>query len=62
MQLAGLARVASAFGVLIYDMLISRTDTTTVVRASVADLISRSVVDFDREHPGVLRVVEHYLH
>ena len=60
-QLAGLARVASAFGVLIYEMLLSRTDTVAAERSSVAGLTGRSVADSDREHQGVLRVVEHYL-
>ena len=55
-QLIRFARVASAFGDLMYNMLISRTDTTVVESIFVAQLLSSSVVDFDR-HQGALREV-----
>ena len=46
-QLAGFVRVALVFGDLMYEMLILRTDSAIVVSTFVAQLLSRSMDDFD---------------
>ena len=60
-RLAGFARVASEFGSLMYEMLISRPDIAAAVGAFAAGLIGRSVIDHGVHHRGVLQVLDKYL-
>jgi len=60
-RLAESARVASSFGVLMYEMLISRPDIAAAVGAFAAGLIGRSMTDHGIEHGGFLRVLDIYL-
>ena len=60
-ELAGPASIASAFGGLMYEMLISRPDLAAAVGAFVAELIGRTVTDHGIEHGGVMRVLDRYL-
>ena len=57
-QLAGLASVVSAFGALMYEMLISRPDRAVAVGAFA---ISLSGIDTGIAHGGVMQVVCRYL-
>ena len=59
-RLAESARVASSFGVLMYEMLISRPDIAAAVGAFAAGLIGRSVTDHGIQHRGV-QVLDKYL-
>ena len=59
-RLAGFARVASEFGSLMYEMLISRPDIAAAVGAFAAGLIGRSVTDHGIQHRGV-QVLDRYL-
>ena len=49
-RLAEIARVSTSFGVLMYEMLISRPDIAAAVGAFAAGLIGRSVADSSSEH------------
>lgn len=60
-RLAEIAHVSSAFGALMYEMLISRPDIAAAVGAFAAGLISRSVIDHGIRHGGVLHVLDTYL-
>ena len=56
--LVGLASVASTFGGLMYEMLISRPDRATTVEAFA---ISLSRTDIGIAHGGVMQVLHTYL-
>ena len=60
-QLAGAATVASAFGDLIYEILISRPELAVAITAFAISLISRSVIDTRTVHQGGLQVLCRYL-
>ena len=60
-QLAGATTVASAFGGLIYEMLISRPELAVAITMFVVSLISRSVPDTGIVHQGGLQVLCRYL-
>ena len=59
-RLAGFARIASEFGALMYEMLISRPDIAAAVGAFAAGLIGRSETDHGIQHRGV-QVLDRYL-
>ena len=61
-ELAGSASVASAFGGLMYEMLISRSDIAAAVGAFVVDVVSRLVTDAGIVHGGAMQVLCRHLH
>ena len=60
-QLAGTAIVASAFGGLIYKILISRPELAAAITVFAVSLVSRSVTDTGTMHQGDLQVLCRYL-
>ena len=61
-QLAGPAAVASAFGGLIHEILISRPELAAAITVFAAvSLVSRLVTDTGRAHQGDLQVLCRYL-
>ena len=60
-QLAGAATVASAFGGLIYKILISRPELATAITVFAVSLVSRSVTDTGTVHQGGLQFLCRYL-
>ena len=60
-QLAGSASVASAFGGLMYEMLISRPDIAAAVGAFAVSVISLLVADTGIVHGGAMQVLCSYL-
>ena len=60
-RLTEIARVSSAFGALMYEMLISRPDIAAAVGAFAAGLISRSVADSGIEQGRAMQVITRYL-
>ena len=60
-HLAGSASVASAFGGLMYEMLISRPDIAAAVGAFAVAVISLSVTDTGIVHGGAMQVLCRYL-
>ncbi|MCO5589432.1 hypothetical protein L7F22_043399 [Adiantum nelumboides] len=56
-ELARSASIASAFGDLMYGMLISRPDIAIVVGAFAVGLINRLMIDHGIRHGGVLQVL-----
>ena len=60
-QLAGSASVASAFGGLMYEMLISRPEIAVAVGAFAVSVVSLSVTDSGIVHGGAMQVLCTYL-
>ncbi|MCO5606344.1 hypothetical protein L7F22_060532 [Adiantum nelumboides] len=60
-ELARSASIASIFGGLMYEMLISRPDIPAAMGAFAAGLISHSVIDHGIQHGGVSQVLNIYL-
>ena len=60
--LAEIAHVSSAFGSLMYDLLVSRPDiAAAAVGAFAVGVVSRAITDTGIEHMGALQVVTRYL-
>ena len=60
-RLAEIAHVSSAFGSLMYDLLVSRPDIAAAVGAFAVGVVSRTMIDIGIEHMGALQVVTRYL-
>ena len=60
-QLASTASVASAFGGLIYEMLISRAHLAAVVGAFAVGVVNYSMIDVGIDHGGDMQVLRSYL-
>ena len=60
-QLAGTASVASAFGDLMYEMLISRPHLAAAVGAFAVGVVSYSMTDAGIEHGGGMQVLHTYM-
>lgn len=60
-RLCEIARVASAFGSLMYDILVSRPEVAFALGAFVVGVVSCAVADIDIQHGGVMQVVTTYL-
>ena len=60
-RLAEIARVASAFESLMYDLLVSRPDIAAAVGAFAVGVVSRMVIDTGIEHGGAVQVITRYL-
>ena len=61
-RLAEIAHVSSAFGSLVYDLLVSRPEVAAAVVAFAVGVVSRSVADTGIVHCGALQVLTRYLH
>ena len=61
-RLVGLASIASPFGGLMYEMLISRPDIAVAVGAFTVSAISLLVTDAGIVHGGAMQVFHTYLH
>ena len=60
-SLAEIATVASAFGILMCDLLVSRPDLAAAVGAFAVGVVSRLVTDIGIEHGGAMQVITGYL-
>ena len=60
-QLARSASVASAFGGLMYEILISRPEIAAAVGAFAVGVVSHMVIDTGIEHGGAVQVITRYL-
>ena len=60
-RLVELAKVSSAFGSLMYDLLVSRPDIAAAVGAFAVGVVSRMVTDTGIEHGGAVQVITRYL-
>lgn len=60
-RLAEIAHVLSAFGSLVYDLLVSRPELAAAVVAFAVGVVSRSVADSGIVHGGVLQILTGYL-
>ena len=60
-QLAGATTVASAFGGLIYEIFISRSELAAAITMFALSLVSRLVTDTGTMHQGDLQVLCRYL-
>ena len=56
-RLAEIAHVSSAFGSLVYDLLVSRPEVVAAVVAFAVGVVSRSVADTGIVHCGALQVL-----
>lgn len=61
-RLAEIAHVSSAFGSLIYDLLVLRPELAAAVGAFAVGVVSCLVTDSGIGHPGALQVITRYLH
>ena len=61
-RLAEIAHVSSAFGSLMYDLLVSRPELAAAVGAFAVGVVSRSMADVGIGHPGALQVITRYMH
>ena len=60
-RLAEIAHVSSAFGSLMYDLLVSRPDIAAAVGSFAVGVVSRLMTNIGIEHMGALQVVTRYL-
>ncbi len=61
-RLAEIVQVSSAFGSLMYDMLLSRPELAYAVGAFAVGVVSRAMTDTGIVHCGAMQVVTRYLH
>ena len=60
-SLAKISTVASAFGILMCDLLVSRPDLAAAVGAFAVEIVSRLVTNIGIEHGGAMQVITGYL-
>ena len=61
-RLSKIAHVSSAFGSLMYDLLVSRPELVIAVGAFAVGVVSHAVTDTGIDHLGALQVITRYLH